>query len=182
MKYSKMAALIAIFTVFMTMPGLLFSDSPASNMPHKVYSADKQFYVDMIPQDGWGGYGNGKGTVYQVLPDGQAKELWSVPFFAADIVLTNDGKYLIAFGPWATSTEDLALSFYGEGKELKKYAVKDLIRDESRLQRSVSHFFWRSYEKPALKGLSEDQNKFTLTLIDGTTCVFDLSNGDLLTH
>jgi len=38
----------------------------------------------------------------------------------------------------------MALSFYRNGQESKVYCISDLIRDESTLQHTMSHFLWRS--------------------------------------
>lgn len=180
MKYFKMTVMILAFFIFVLMPGLLFADSPAPNMPQKVYSSDKQFYIEMTPKDGWGGYGPGEGIVYKVKGDGKTEKLWSVDFYSGEAILTNDGKHLVAFGPWASSMSDLAIAFYAEGKELKKYSVKDLIPDESKLQHSVSHFFWQSFDKKKARGLQKDGKEFILPLIDGRVIVFDMTTGEIL--
>ena len=44
-------------------------------------------------------------------------------------------------GPWATSVDDLALAFYENGKPLKQYLIKDLVKDQLKLRYTVSHFF-----------------------------------------
>lgn len=165
-----------IFVVFAVtcFPLALLADTPAPNQPQKIYSANEKFYIEMQPQGGWGGYGKGKGTAYQILPDGTEQEIWSVPVYAAGAALTNDGKHLIVFGPWASKTSDLAVAFYLEGRELKSYQVKDLIEDEMKLQHTVSHFFWASGGGK----FSEDETRWTLTLIDSRSVTFNPATGE----
>ncbi len=76
--------------------------------------------------------------------DGSTTPLWVVDWYSFEVYPSSDGKHLVRMGPWASSTAQMALSFYRNGQEMKEYRISDLIRDESKLQHSVSHFFWRS--------------------------------------
>ncbi len=76
--------------------------------------------------------------------DGSTTPLWVVYWYSFEVYPSSDGRHLVRMGPWASSTVQTALSFYRNGEEIKEYRISDLIRDESKLQRSVSHFRWRS--------------------------------------
>lgn len=151
-----------------------WADSPELNRPQKTYSENHEFYVDMQPNEGWGGYGAGQGTVYQILKNGSSQKIWSISVYAAQTVLTNNGKHLIIFGPWASRVSDLAVAFYSEGKELKRYRVGDLIQDENALFRSISHFSWRRGDGK----FSDDETRWSLRLIDGRSVVFNPATGE----
>ena len=99
-------------------------------------------------------------------------------FYSSEVILADDGRHLIAFGPWAMDMTDLAVSFYEEGRLLKEYRVLDLI-DPDKVQRTVSHLFWKEADNVSASRLSEDQKTFTVRMIDGTERVFDVATGEL---
>jgi len=175
----RILAIALLMGVTFCFAKMLFADTPAPNEAYDKSSPNGQYRIVMTPQNGWGGYGAGEGVAYKVEPGRAPAELWKVDFFSSDVTLADDGRHLVAFGPWASEMTDLAVAFYQDGKELKRYTVGDLIKDESRLFRTVSHFMWRAYEKKP-SGLSEDGNTFALPLIDGTTVVFDIATGQIL--
>jgi hypothetical protein len=76
---------------------------------------------------------------------GPAKPLWTVNWYSFDVRVCSDGEHLVRFGPWARSGDQgktLALAFYRSGKEIRSYAVRDLVPDYRRLPHSVSHYLW----------------------------------------
>jgi len=160
----------------------VYADSPAPNEAYQASSANGMYLIDMKPEaGGWGGYGEGGGTAFRSGLADPKEALWQLGFFSSEVILTNDGKHLITFGPWASNMSDLAISFYQDGKELKSYSIGDLIEDETKLMRTVSHFFWRfPAGPPGFDGLSGDQLTFTLSLIDGGAYVFDVTTGEVL--
>lgn len=138
------------------------ADSPTPSLPQRFDSANGQYYVEMVSDDREGfGYGVGKGTAYRIDNQGAPQELWSVNFYSSQAVLTNDGHHLIVLGPLASSLSDLAISFYQDGKEMKHYPIQELIRDESKLEHTASHFLWR-LDNEYRTGLSEDEKEYTL--------------------
>lgn len=157
-----------------------WADSPAPNTEYVALSPNGQFLIQMMSDDGWGGYGNGAGVAYKLLGQDQREEIWRVDFFSSQVALTSDGRHLIAFGPWATQPTDLAIAFYRDGKLLKSYTVSDLIPDESKLEKTISHFFWHVPLESVAEGLSPDEKTYSLTLIDGSVRVFDVLTGSVL--
>lgn len=158
-----------------------YADTPLSNEEYEAYSADGKSYIHMIPEPGFvGGYGPGKGIAYHLSEKNKPEKLWEVNIFSSAAHLTNDGKSLIIFGPWARGLSDLAVAFYAGGKKLKSYSVNDLIDDPRKVERSVSHIMWQAPPLRGRKGLFPDQEAFGLTLIDGSVCVFDVASGKIL--
>ena len=126
------------------------------------------------------------GIASEITADGDLKELWRTEgWYAFEGFLSRDGRYFVRMGPWASDQEhhtDLAVAFYDRGKLLKKYQVKDLIRRESMLEYSVSHYRWRpstQTEPTGFKSLS-DKEAFHLVMIDKTVYVFELSTGKII--
>jgi hypothetical protein len=131
----------------------------------------------MTPRDFRGDAGMGK-----VYKSGLEEEtpLWTVPWFAQQVMLSNTGNELVRFGPWASDQEkhtDLAVAFYFKGKLLKQYQVRDLIKDSERLDYSVSHYAWKASQSTQPTGFSQDGRMFHLVLCDRTAYDFDARSG-----
>lgn len=156
------------------------ADEPAPNKKYRAESLNKKFYLDMIPQKGSGGSGPGKGIAYRL---GSNQKLWEIDWYARRVILSDDGKYLIRLGTWGSDRSgfsDLAVAFYREGREIKRYSIKDLIQDPNRLEQTLSHYFWQATESSVESGLSADGNHFTLILLDGSVYRFDVKTGEIL--
>ena len=170
---------LAVFAVIFLSAGIhpVIADTPAPNVESLTLSPNGQFSIRMVPDEGWGGYGPGEGIVFEKSAPVD-REIWKVNFYSSEVILADDGRHLIAFGPWAMDMTDLAVSFYEEGRLLKEYRVLDLI-DPDKVQRTVSHLFWKEADNVSASRLSEDQKTFTVRMIDGTERVFDVATGEL---
>ncbi|MBT8061490.1 MAG: hypothetical protein KJO85_02330 [Gammaproteobacteria bacterium] len=64
-------------------------------------------------------------------------------------------------GPWASQprAEELAVAFYRDGAEIRRFMVADLVQDTNALPQSVSHHMWlaEGEELPAINGPGEFQ-------------------------
>lgn len=172
-------SVIIVFICGLVFAMTVFADKAAPHRPVSIYSANKRFVLLMTPEYGsnnynYGGYGKGKGVLYS-LENGSRKEIWNVPFYASTNYLSNDGNFLISFGPWANSLENLAVSFHLKGKLLKSYRVKDLIEDPTKLSYSVSHLEWRSFSSDP--SFTSSEQVFRIPLIDGHICDFEVKTG-----
>lgn len=153
------------------------ADSPSSNFEYKTASPDGSQLILMTPKAFRGDAGMGK--VYKSGQEGGAP-LWTVPWFAQEVMLSNTGDELVRFGPWASDQEkhtDLAVAFYFKGKLLKQYQVRDLIKDSERLDYSVSHYTWVASKSTQPTGFSQDGRMFHLVLCDRTAYDFDARSG-----
>ncbi len=104
--------------------------------------------------------------------DGSSTPLWTVDWYAFEVFPCSDGEHLIQMGPWASSTDQLAISFHENGKIINEYQIKDLIKDESKIMHTVSHFFWMSELKyddkhTVLFLKTEDNQAYTFSAITG---------------
>ncbi len=104
----------------------------------------------------------------------QTTPRWTVSWYAFTVFPASDGDHLVRIGPWASSTEQLALSFYSRGVEIKRYLIQDLVKDQSRLRNTVSHFFWIA------KDHYDDKTQlFHLKTVDGQNYVFSILTGEI---
>lgn len=122
------------------------------------------------------------GVAYSRDKDGELKELWRTEgWHDPSGFLSEDGRYLVSIGPWATDQQnhtDRAIAFHDRGKLLKAYRVCDLLRDASAAQNSVWHYRWRPEIQTEPTGLKN--GAFHLVMIDKTAYTFDIVTGKVL--
>jgi len=160
-------------------PALVRADTPALNRTYSVESSDGSVVLELVPARPVGDTDQGRGTA-RSKDSGQV--LWTVDWFARKVYLLNDGRGLIRMGPWArdwAGLSDLALAFYQRGREVRRYLVRDLIRDRGRIIRTASHYFWQKPEAGQTV-LSPDEKTVKLFLIDGGVRVFDTATGEMM--
>ena len=163
------------------------ADRPAPDRQYTIRSANGQYEFTMYPagsQDDSGSapYGEAHSIATsdpELAADADRTPLWKVSgWYAAKTFLSNDGRNLVRMGPWASKPldEELAVAFYCDGREIRRYVVADLVQDESAVQRSVSHYNWQASDSD-LPRLTED-GRFQLRTIDGRLVTFDITNGE----
>ena len=124
----------------------------------------------------------GSGACYHVGAEEDAL-LWSIKgWYAFEVFLTDDAEHLVRLGSWprggALSAEHLAIAFYQRDHLLASYSTKELIEDESKVRRSISHYQFRDIERPP--SLDRMTNRFTLVTIDRLAWVFDVITGEVV--
>lgn len=149
------------------------ADSPAPPIPYKAVSPHGRMIVEMdVPHDR---HPNGIGLARDKAT---GKIIWRVNFYAHQVLVSDDKVSLVRMGPWASDQKgytDLAIAFYQNGNMVRKYQVRDLLKNLDTAQHTVSHYFWRARQMPSQ--FSPDQKRFTLFLIDNTAITFDAATG-----
>lgn len=108
------------------------------------------------------------------LNNGSNKALWTVNWYAYNVLIASDGVHLVRNGPWASSGDDEAITFFAAEKQVKTYKVSDLVRFIWYLPHSVSHFVWEKSQE------LDDKNKtYTLETLQKDKFVFDITTGDI---
>ena len=155
------------------------ADTPARARDFTKVTENKEYVFVMLARDGRTEHVPKIRNVYKhsglYKNDGSSIPLWTVDWYAFEVFPSSDGKHLIRMGPWAGSTLQLALSFHKNGKEIKSYRIKDLVRDESKLKHTVSHFFWRSELR-----YDDKQGVLFLKTIDNQVYRFSAKTGEIL--
>lgn len=176
-----------IFTICVSISA--FADSPAPPSSYKIISSNNNFVFVMIapitleqdlrpwkeakqkeildvrsmyPQSGM--YRN----------DNTNEMLWSVDWFAYGVEIANDGIHLVRHGPWASSIENDAITFYENGKVINSYKINQLVKNKRKLKYTVSHFFW---EKENL--FDREQLKYYIETMDSRHYIFDIRSGKI---
>ena len=176
----------------------LNADSPAPPVP-LVFTSDRGSDVafTMMPPKYGKDYKIEKeafGVAYKVGEDGSFKELYRTKgWYSFEVFVSRDGRNLVRMGPWSVGSEpskdDLAIAFYKDGKLLKQYSTEELVKDESKVIASVSHYFWQApspvdddvtdAERLKLRLHLDYTNTFNLHTIDGWTYTFDVTTGKI---
>jgi hypothetical protein len=102
--------------------------------------------------------------------------LWTVDWYAYGVEVASDGVHLIRHGPWASSTDDEAISFFANGKKLRTYEVRELVDKPRLMEYSVSHFRWQKD-----RWFDDDRLEYGLATLDGNQFVFDVRTGEIIT-
>src|SRR5438309_502884 len=74
--------------------------------------------------------------------DGSTVPLWTVDWYAYDVDVASDGVHLVRHGPWTSSSDEEAFSFFARGQLVRSYRVKDVLDFPVLMPHSVSHFQW----------------------------------------
>jgi hypothetical protein len=109
--------------------------------------------------------------------DGSTEPLWTIDWYAHYIEVGSDGIHLIRMGPWASSTDTEALSFFANGELMRTYEVRDLVSTSLLLPHSVSHFQWLDESN-----VDEGRQEFTVRTLDGNRFVFDMRTGQIVSE
>ncbi|MBT8099920.1 MAG: hypothetical protein KJO82_09225, partial [Gammaproteobacteria bacterium] len=141
MKYGLGVALVLFVS------GVL-ADSPAPERRYMVTSPNEKYQFTMHPTDSSGSSTTGPyGVAVETPPDSEpvngTEVLWRVDgWYSFGTFISDDGRGLVRLGPWASKplNEELAIAFYRDGEEVRRYFVAELIDDPDAVQRSVSHY------------------------------------------
>lgn len=172
----------------MVLVGSCLADTEAPAFPKVTATLDGRHFFSMVPpiyrESDYEMLKKPYGILYQPQPDGTFKELWRVKgWYSHEVYLSYDAKYLVRMGPWQTGTgptkHHLAVEFYAEGKLLKKYSVARLIKDDSKVLRSVSHYNWRS-DGDGFPYLSPNGYLFRIRTVENRIFNFSVSDGKLI--
>ena len=119
-----------------------------------------------------------KGTLYEVR-SGKDKVIYTVSgWYSYRVFISNDGKYLIRMGDWPSGTpkaEDLAIAFYVDGQQKKSYSTLDLLKEPSKVPRSISHYRWLESVNPSYM----PEQMFSVVTVEKVTITFDITTGEI---
>ena len=121
--------------------------------------------------------------VYRVNKDATLTSLWQVEEgYGAYNLLSNDGQYLVNLENWfagdKASSEDQALSFYKEGKLIKRYSTDDLILDPGKVRIVNYDYIWLSNDHQIRLG----DGKLVLLTSEQYRLEFSLETGEVLSR
>ena len=110
----------------------------------------------------------------------QGKVLWRLPEWHRSMRVADDGKYLVTESdgmnliPVDFTDDFVLLTFWRDGTKIRDVTVRDLFPGHRGLVRTVSHYAWRLTMDFDAHGL------LRVSLLDGTTLLFDVSTGNFV--
>ena len=146
-------------------------DQEIAPYTYTIYSSNQEYCFKMESDS--------SGVAYQIKNTRCKYEIWKTHgWYSFQTFITNDGSYLIRLGNWprgdSPSVKDLAIAFYEKGKLIKSYSTRDLIKNDSLVVVSISHY----------RFMKDEQNLtgyyFYLTTIDEILYKFDVRTGEIL--
>ena len=185
----------------------VYADSERVLQSYTLETADKKYIFVMLRNVGPPDASLRQSDKYPqsglYLNDGSRTPLWTVDWLGF-VILPADGIHLVRRGPPLRQEDGYnveALSFFANGKLLKRYSVRDLVDFPWLLPRSVSHYALEQvlppnspFDKVTFRlldgseiyeedqGVIIDNNAGTLKLatLNGEEYVFDLKSGGIL--
>lgn len=123
------------------------------------------------------------GIAFRVLPDGSGEKIWETNgWYAFQVYLSHDGKYLARVNSnpsgSAPTDDDRVVAFYADGKLLREYSSKELVKNTEKVERSVSHYYWASNNRDLPK--IDYGYVFKIETIENRLYSFDMKTGEML--
>jgi hypothetical protein len=107
--------------------------------------------------------------------NGAREPIWTVDWYAGQVEISSDGIYLVRWGPWASEYNELALAFYKNGQEIKRYRVNELVAIPIKLPHSVSHFEWQENAS-----FDAEQKLLWIRTLNKEEYTFDVTTGKIV--
>ena len=168
-------ALLLLLNIAWVPIGLL-ADSPAPPEPYLLESADGSLRFVMLP---WYEYSlEVDNQIYKQSglynADDATTPLWTIDWYSFSVYLS-DGSYLVRPGGWAGSFREPAVTFYKGGIVIREVTIRELVKDESSVIETVSHFFWR-------RGTTfyPSKNYYEIETSERARYLFDITTGEAL--
>lgn len=182
MRGSAGAAVVVIIVAAMPIESAE-GDDEASQVAYVVAGRYGRCYFKMVP-DPKARYDprRGQGYAYEVSDKGPDKLLWQTAgWYAHRTAISVWGRYLVRLGNWPRghkpSNDHLGIAFYDRGKLIKRYSTKELIKDLSKVEPSVSHY---EFLKKVVGFLPNSDRLFRIVAVDGKRWTFDVTNGKIV--
>ncbi len=122
-----------------------FADSEAMPSPVVFTSPAGNHYFRLIPSPDFDEK-KAQGYLYRVAAEADELLYRTEGWYAFQVLVSNDGRYLARTGPWPhydwPPEATPAVIFYADGAPVRTYFVSDLIEDATELEFSVSHYSW----------------------------------------
>lgn len=176
----KSIFVLQVIALLLAFSAPAIADTPAPPRDYAKETEDGQYvFVMLAPPEKWVSKDQELRKTYRTSGlyrnDGSTTPLWAVYWYSFSVYPSSDGKHIVRMGPWASSVDQLALAFYENGKELKSYLIRDLIKDETRLKHTVSHFFWQKESR-----FNDKESTMLIKTHDGQTYLFSVKTGEIL--
>jgi hypothetical protein len=164
------------FVVMIPLVGISHADSPLPPPAKEtIWSANRRFFAVMEPD-------KQITTIYRTMQGKQqGAKVWSMYGWFRVAALSDDGEHLVVgYGgmnllPIDYDKHQVMLYFFKRGELINYVTLDQIIRDNSKLQRTVSHFRWGNFE-----GLDK-AGYYVVDTVEGRKIRFDVVKGTPVT-
>jgi hypothetical protein len=123
------------------------------------------------------------GKAYFIEADGTPKFLWeTIGWYSPEVFMCGTGSSLIRITNWhkgnKASKEDLAIAFYINGVEIRKYSTADLLENDKSIEISAGGYQWRA-DKPRYPGCSYVSPGFFVRTTENRFIEFNFETGEI---
>jgi hypothetical protein len=136
----------------------------------EIWPPSKKFCVVMNPEPS-------TTTVYRIADDGKRTRQWVMPGWFRVAYLADDGDHLIVghgginLLPLDVTAREPMIRFFKRGKLVNMVTLGELLKDQSSLKRTASHYLWGNY-----LGLDK-QGHFVVETVEDRKLAFDVATG-----
>ena len=167
--WPMVGAALTTFAVMVSAPGTARTDSPQPAVEKTFWSTNRRFFAVTEPKEH-------VTTVYRVAPGKKEEKVWSMYGWFAFATLADDGEHLVVdcWGELIRLDYDkrqVMLYFFKRGELINYVRLDQIVRGNSKLPRTVSHYYWGSS-----RGLDQ-AGRFVVETADGRRILYDVATG-----
>lgn len=163
----------ALFLLLLLVPSSTRADDPRRRPSFS--SGNRQFELKILGSQ-WGS--NGSWSLVEKAT-GAVRYQLTGELSSRTVLVSDDGRNLVAVDDFSESLAEKdpdVLSFYRDGKLIRKYRLGQLLRDPSNVSNSNSHFQWFFEDPP----LSIQRERVRLRTFELIRYEFDAATGETL--
>lgn len=141
----KTTASLLLLILTITVQAELRADTPLPPPATKeVWSPNKKFCAVMEPKPA-------STTIFRIESDGKRTKSWTMPGWFRVADLADDGEHLVVGNGGMNllllnvAKDEPMIDFFERGKLIKTVRLGELLKDQSSLQRTASHYYWGNY-------------------------------------
>ncbi len=164
------AALTAVI-VTITLAGICHADGPLPSPAREtIWSANRRFFAVMEPD-------KQITTIYRAMPGKPGEKVWSMYGWFRVAALADDGDHLVVGNggmnliPLNFNKQEVMIYFFKRGELINHVTLDQIIRDYSKLQRTVSHYQWGTFEG------FDQAGRYVVNTVEGRRIRFDVAKG-----
>jgi hypothetical protein len=119
---------------------------------------------------------SGRTVAARLDPGGKKTTLWAMTGWFRSGALSADGRSFVAYPgnlvPRDIEADAPILTFYRDGKEVRRVPLRELVPDRRHLTRTVSHYHWGD-----VVGVDASGATLEIALADGRVLRYDMATG-----
>jgi hypothetical protein len=159
--------IFAIVVAVLSNVGNVSADSPLRPPEiHRIASPNGKFVAIADPSSGT-----------RIVEAESGRELWKIARWCRWCYLSNDGEHLAVANDAGLVPLDVteaweSLTFWDHGRKIRSVYLRDIVPNQSMLQRMQSHYMWGYINN------IDENNRLVATRVDGRVIRFNMASGE----